>query len=910
MDNTKILTIIKGEEFKLHLKERIEKEEIFYDKYLSAAGMLDDIVGGSEDEKQADWSKVETENNIIAFCGERGEGKSSAMTTFINALCKRDDWDRIPIFDGCENVKKTIFSRPIFIDPSTFDDVHNILEVIVASLYSKFHDRYESDNRIFDDYKREKMLDEFQKVYRMISLINNPKKMLEEEFDGETNITNLARMGESTELKKELKSLIKIYLDCMLTESGSKKLLIAIDDLDLCNANAYKMAEQIRKYLIIPDVVIIMALKVEQLQMCVQEENFRNYSNILRGGEIPSEFYAEVRNMAEKYITKLIPRSRRIYLPNVRYILNAKIQYRSRKGNIIYEDKIANSLNDSLLNLIYEKTGMKFLLGLNDASWLQANNLRDTVNMITLLGNMRKPVNDQEYYDNIEIFAEYIEKEWIPQNYTLPKAHELQNLLKLPYFQMNSEVLYLLRDEYGKTEKKYEVAMQNYSLESSSCFFWVRKWLDNYKNSVYDRDAEKFAYVFHVLYTIYLNELLRSEQYRGLSQALGGYIWGIDFDVMLPSTMVDKKWLNRSRFYLPTVEVYNLIREVLERRLGYRSEMLVENRNRISKIPESDSQRKHKILTWLLLGLLTNTYRTDNNGIMHSLTLTYSTDSVIFQNYVLLRNLHVCIENYIVGLCNLEQLYYKVNLEVLGIDLNAYKEIFGEVENDNADKIKAFRTIFTNIDLISEFYNYCYRNRETKESGEKDEHGKTVTAVDRFFRNAEHFLYDYLKIRIEGKLNELLVKDRDGRIKIINISELYADLFMKYQEVLAADERRQEIIVSQEEIQLKQNLLKELEKTLENPLSDGLLEKTKKVAGFIKTKSAQNIKKNLDNLVHNIRKYKSENPETAELNTERLRNYYSRILDIYVKNPEERVPDEFVTEYAEIVKQYSELIKE
>ena len=156
----------------------------------------------------------------------------------------------------------------------------------------------------------------------------------------------------------------------------------------------------------------------------------------------------------------------------------------------------------------------------------------------------------------------------------------------------------------------------------------------------------------------------------------------------------------------------------------------------------------------------------------------------------------------------------------------------------------------------------------------------------------------------------MLVKDRDGRIKIINISELYADLFMKYQEVLAADERRQEIIVSQEEIQLKQNLLKELEKTLENPLSDGLLEKTKKVAGFIKTKSAQNIKKNLDNLVHNIRKYKSENPETAELNTERLRNYYSRILDIYVKNPEERVPDEFVTEYAEIVKQYSELIKE
>ena len=61
----------------------------------------------------------------------------------------------------------------------------------------------------------------------------------------------------------------------MVSGNGKKKLLIAIDDLDLCNANAYKMAEQIRKYLIIPDVVIIMALKIEQLQMCVQEENFK-----------------------------------------------------------------------------------------------------------------------------------------------------------------------------------------------------------------------------------------------------------------------------------------------------------------------------------------------------------------------------------------------------------------------------------------------------------------------------------------------------------------------------------------------------------------------------------------------------------------------------------------------------------
>ena len=228
-------------------------------------------------------------------------------------------------------------------------------------MFRKFQEEYEKDNGRFDDSKREKLLDNFQKVYRIISLINNPKKMLEEEFDGEANIANLSRMGESTELKRELKSLIKIYLDTLIGGEQPKKLLLAIDDLDLCNANAYKMAEQMRKYLIIPDVVIVMALKVEQLQMCIQEENFKNYSNLLHGDYKSSEFYEEVRNMAEKYITKLIPRSRRIYLPNVQYMLNTQICYLDNEQNIIYQDQISNSLNVSLVSLTF-KTAKSLLV--------------------------------------------------------------------------------------------------------------------------------------------------------------------------------------------------------------------------------------------------------------------------------------------------------------------------------------------------------------------------------------------------------------------------------------------------------------------------------------------------------------------------------------------------------------------
>ena len=66
-----------------------------------------------------------------------------------------------------------------------------------------------------------------------------------------------------------------------------------------------------------------------------------------------------------------IPVSYTHLLPNVRYIENAKISYQKKNGEIIYEDKMTNSLNASLMDLIYMKTGMRFLLNEEKLNWLQ-----------------------------------------------------------------------------------------------------------------------------------------------------------------------------------------------------------------------------------------------------------------------------------------------------------------------------------------------------------------------------------------------------------------------------------------------------------------------------------------------------------------------------------------------------------
>lgn len=904
MKNEKILTVIKGQEFKLSLKDKIEINDIFYDQYLEAATMLENIMANEESDKQPDWKKAETENNIIAFCGERGEGKSSAMFTFINAVVNEKEQKESTIFAQCENVKNTVFSEPIVIDPSAFDNVHNVLDIIIASIYQKFSDKYDVSPERFENYRREQLLKEFQKVYKDISLLNDPAKMLEEEYDYEGSIEKISKMGESLRLRRDLSNLVKLYLDYMMPEDSrnqytSKKLLIAVDDLDMCNANAYKMAEQIRKYLIIPDIVIVMALKVEQLQLCVQEENFKNYSNVLKNQGKIAGAVIDVEDMAERYIAKLIPKSRRIYLPNVRYIENAKISYQKKNGEIIYEDKMTNSLNASLMDLIYMKTGMRFLLNDEKMNWLQPDNLRDTVNLIILLGDMKVPENDSEYLENIEKFTEYFEKEWIPQNCELVNYKEVQNLIRVPYLQLNSEAAYMLNKNYQNAEKRYPLLPANFLMDRANCFFWVMNWFWGYKNSMYDKKDDKFAYMFKILYTIELSKIRRSTRLEDMGDFLGGYIWGPGFDSILPEVEVKRTKISRSRFSLSTWDVYSAINRRVARLFGVRQPIPGNNRMSVSKIEIDDTEKEYKIITWVLVSLLTNTFSMQSDGnelLQHSqIQYTYTTP-IIFDNYRLNSQVQICLENYLIGICSLESLYKKINIDILGVSKEEYKTIINRIQQLNIEIVQTFRTIFSNIDLIMRFQEYCAdkKRKQSKESGEKREFKRTKAVVDQFFRNVEHFCKDYIKKDFKAQLNCLILQDSKGKQVVFDISEVYGGFVQKRIEEFVSNLERQ-----------KEEQMRKLTERLNRQMVK--IEPLQSVSTYLVNKSPKNAKKNIENLLHNIKCYyvRNENQRINYRFYDDIINYYQKIVEYELENPGMDLSDDLTEEYRLIVKEYS-----
>lgn len=889
METTKTLTIVSGEEFKIHVNDKIERTDIFYELYEKAAKMLADIVDRKENTINGDiygsdrWYKTDYENNIIAFCGERGEGKSSVMVSFMKAICDRQTSGTI--FDAYPCIRNTCFSEPIIIDPSLFDDVHNVLDIILATLYKNFRKQYEKEYQEIGTMQREELLNQFQKVYRCISLINNQSKILDDEFDYEGSISKLSKLGESTMLRDEFKDLVEKYLKFMLGKQGeNSKLLIAIDDLDLCSLHAYDMAEQIRKYLVIPNVVIVMALKIEQLQLCIKEQNFRSYKDSLKQKQQNTNIYEEVNGMAERYVTKLIPSVRRIHMPDIQTMPNVEIQYKDRVGKNINVGRNPDVVSAVLLNYIYDRTGMRFLLEDFGESYLLPTNLRDIVSLIAILGDMKgvdeeftQTEKNAVYFENIQKFCAYYEKVWVPKYLESDKG--IERLIRRGYVRMHENVIFELKNsEYLNASVLLKLRKDNI-LEEEYNFSNVIGQLDYLKKNIFTEVGKTYIYAFHVLYTIRMNELLRTGQYDKMIKFLDGYVWADEFSKVLPS--VQNIGLNRARFEMKTVDVLNIIaREIFADNMSGWGDMS-ELRNYVSEFDKHDREKSKKIEVWMLMGMLSNTYEELREGIQY----TFFSKPIIFGNHMFVSDLCVSLENYMVSLCNLNSLFDKINLGQLGVAKEEFKRVVDRVEEYNKEKIEVFRNIISSTDLTLRFKKYCLEHKNVKERSE-DEHERTFKLVQKFFKNISGFIKEvygdkneFLK---EETLDELVL-DRD---KSINISELYASLIEHTTENMDT---------------LGRNLLQEFIDILERETIDH--DVIFAVSSYLVKRTAENARRNLVNLAYNIQRYynRHEDERLTGQDKRELCEFYSKILDICVKDPKQNISDELYQEYKRIV---------
>lgn len=379
--------IRKDEAYRTHIEEIENNNLFFYKAYQQAISCTKIIVNNTKlfhavhgiENQRKDYKCAEDclpivrgpnplrmkgyPNNIIAFSAHRGHGKTSAMLSYSKAL----EGKRCPI-DGVH------FQVLDAIDPTTLEEKDSIIRTIISQMFRSFRDKCEDYwtqkwNQQELRKSQQELVRKFRDCYRLAELQKSPQKI----SDSYDDLELLSDHGDSSNLKQKLHELVIDYLKFMRKEDSSDQsklfLVLQIDDTDMNCRSAYEVVDDIRKYFVVPNVLILFATDVEQLSISVEKHFVEAYEPLLKdisvqdnASQIAAMHYRKrCRKNAASYLDKLIPGMQRITLPD----LDAELRDPMRKVLISFDsgkqkmDEAFPEYQDFLIKEINRKTSLR-----------------------------------------------------------------------------------------------------------------------------------------------------------------------------------------------------------------------------------------------------------------------------------------------------------------------------------------------------------------------------------------------------------------------------------------------------------------------------------------------------------------------------------------------------------------------
>jgi hypothetical protein len=384
-------------------------------------------------------SDTDYNNNIFAFIGDRGSGKTSCMISVADFLINKNqkiDWKKYP------NVGKVHFDTIDLIDPTYFDSTHNLISLFLAKLHKSFRQRTEEnekqartsyDKRELSEKARNKFLSQFQKtqehLYHLLGYIKY--------CDGTDLLEYVDALSASVNLKEDINELVDIYMEYM--EQKDTILILRIDDIDINEKHAGEMVETMRKYFIQPNILVLISFKLQQL------ENIK-YLELKRFYGMDYEFTPDdIREMVDKYMVKLIPRSHRIFMPQHEDYYSKRLEVKhidqedGRNGNPTQLWEFA-SVRQAVPQLIFWKTRYLFYNSYAHESFIVPSNLRELrqlIKLLVLLPDYRIYGEDAEgketilftNWSNKDLFKNYFFETWLNNHLPADMRDDAQRIL-------------------------------------------------------------------------------------------------------------------------------------------------------------------------------------------------------------------------------------------------------------------------------------------------------------------------------------------------------------------------------------------------------------------------------------------------------------------------------------------------
>lgn len=424
-ENNNVLKLYKGEAHKIRVEKAVEfKDSYFLDAYRQALRCFHDI--HVDNEKNRGTGREF--NNVIAFCGERGSGKTSAMMSFRDMLAEwADQHKHLGDWAG-EGMKDKLKSDLRFVcldavDPSRFEPNDRLSGTVLSELYNQYRIQTKAtipSGKLDIQKKLEKAFSKLLKGIQLLSAKNeNP---FGDPRSHENDFEVLDSIAGAAGLRGAFHNLVTGYLQFHHEEGcgvgiNNTYLVIPVDDLDLSVEHAFNLAEDIRKYLHVPNVIILIAMKLDQLRLAVEQANYVRFKGIRKAVERPDPKYIE--EMSIMYLEKLVPIPKRIILPAFGKIEDAKQQkvyFGPRLSSREVENTKSMTAESIVLDLIRERTLLNFKVVSGELHPLVPRTIRELQNLLEYLDGFESPTPTapHTYLEPLRKFQEYFVEYWIP----------------------------------------------------------------------------------------------------------------------------------------------------------------------------------------------------------------------------------------------------------------------------------------------------------------------------------------------------------------------------------------------------------------------------------------------------------------------------------------------------------------
>lgn len=402
MENTIKLKMSAGQEHELLPLQKIgERDALMYPAYREAARALCGIIKSA---KRFNSSCVSSNqkpnlynyaNNTIAFCGSRGQGKTSAMLSFGNAL-RGEGVSSIPSeLDPEKMIADSRFHVMDPIDPTMLKKGGHITEIVLSYLYGQMRRMFDSGKgRDLSTREREKELRRFQQSIGWLSRSSD-------RIDRSDDFYDFEKPGYGFDIKENLYHIIDSFLQLDTGEYDREAysrprqpgkelfLVIMLDDMDLQLENSYDILEEVRQYLQLPNTIVLMAADIVQLRRTIAMHYSSQMSTALKYELMDQD---EIHRLTAKYMDKLIPAAQTIYLPEYKPTIcrgNDIIVEFADEGTESLEK--AEELHTKFFEMIFRKTSLVFVRHQSYVNNLFPATLRGLRQMYRLLDSMPEP---------------------------------------------------------------------------------------------------------------------------------------------------------------------------------------------------------------------------------------------------------------------------------------------------------------------------------------------------------------------------------------------------------------------------------------------------------------------------------------------------------------------------------------